>query len=180
VKLRAIGATVGSDVPFCVSGGAALVEGVGDRVTPVPPLSGCALTLCKPPFPVSTAEIFARMDAAPARRRPDTQAALRRWPWGMPGRWPGRCTNVMEETTGALHPEIGEIERRCAAAAGAGRGDVRVRADGVRHFRGYDHPRQRAEVYAPLGGGRVHGLALSAQRGRRHHGFVGRAAEGFP
>ncbi len=39
-QLRAIGLTVGSDVPFCVSGGTALAEGRGERLTALPALAG--------------------------------------------------------------------------------------------------------------------------------------------
>lgn len=47
-ELRAIGLTVGSDVPFCVSGGTALAEGRGERLTMLPGLPDCRIVLCKP------------------------------------------------------------------------------------------------------------------------------------
>ena len=52
--LRAIGLTVGSDVPFCVSGGTSLAEGRGERLTDLPPLPVCQIVLCKPDFGIST------------------------------------------------------------------------------------------------------------------------------
>ncbi|HUG47149.1 MAG TPA: hypothetical protein VMP67_01930, partial [Candidatus Limnocylindria bacterium] len=63
---------LGSDVPFFMTGApAALVEGRGERVTPLPPLTGRpGLLLVAPPLAVSTARAFARFDELPARDRP--------------------------------------------------------------------------------------------------------------
>ena len=54
LELAKIGEQVGSDVPYCVVGGTALVEGRGERVTPISPLPPCYIVVCKPPFPIST------------------------------------------------------------------------------------------------------------------------------
>jgi 4-diphosphocytidyl-2-C-methyl-D-erythritol kinase len=63
-ELAGIGAEVGSDVPFCVYGGAARVEGRGERVTPIPPRTGTWCLLAHPGFPVSTAAVYAAWDRA--------------------------------------------------------------------------------------------------------------------
>lgn len=75
-ELQAIGATVGSDVPYCIIGGTALAEGRGERLTPLPPLPTCAVVLCKPNFPVSTPALFSQLDRCKIRRRPDTSGIL--------------------------------------------------------------------------------------------------------
>ena len=49
-KLLPLAAKLGSDVPFFIYGGAALTEGKGERVTPLPPVSGW-LVLLVPPLP---------------------------------------------------------------------------------------------------------------------------------
>ncbi|GAC1623902.1 MAG: 4-(cytidine 5'-diphospho)-2-C-methyl-D-erythritol kinase [Chloroflexota bacterium] len=54
-----IAAHIGSDVPFLLVGGLALVEGRGERVTQLPTLPVQWYVLAKPPFAVSTASIFA-------------------------------------------------------------------------------------------------------------------------
>jgi 4-diphosphocytidyl-2-C-methyl-D-erythritol kinase len=46
--LRRLGARIGADVPFCVSGGTALGEGVGDVLTPLPAPPAHHLLLAKP------------------------------------------------------------------------------------------------------------------------------------
>ena len=71
-ELAALGADVGSDVPFCVLGGTALARGRGEQLTPLPPLPPCHVVICKPPFPISTPELFGRVDCRRIARRPDT------------------------------------------------------------------------------------------------------------
>ena len=76
MELAKIGEKVGSDVPYCVLGGTALAEGRGEILTPLSPLPKCHVVVCKPDFPVSTPELFARIDAMKIRRRPDTAGVL--------------------------------------------------------------------------------------------------------
>lgn len=59
-------ATLGADVPFCQVGGRALVEGVGERVTPLP-FESREVTLVLVDFPVATAEVYAAYDEMVAR-----------------------------------------------------------------------------------------------------------------
>ncbi len=76
-ELAKVGEKVGSDVPYCVLGGTALAEGRGERLTPLPPLPPCWFVLCKPPFPISTPELFGRVNCHKLRCRPDTEGLLR-------------------------------------------------------------------------------------------------------
>ncbi len=57
----ALAARIGSDVPFFLAGGAALVEGRGERVTPIPAFRGepPGVLLVTPRIAVSTADVFA-------------------------------------------------------------------------------------------------------------------------
>ena len=71
-ELCRIGGEIGSDVPFCVLGGTMLAEGRGERLTPLPSLPDCAIVICKPPFAISTPELFSRIDRRKSRLRPDT------------------------------------------------------------------------------------------------------------
>src|SRR5262249_15458167 len=57
-QLLALAARLGSDVPFFVLGGTALVEGRGERVTPLSDLPGHWVVLLKPPVAVSTPAAF--------------------------------------------------------------------------------------------------------------------------
>jgi 4-diphosphocytidyl-2-C-methyl-D-erythritol kinase len=76
LELAKIGEKVGSDVPYCVLGGTALAEGRGERLTPLPSLPMCWVVVCKPEFPISTPELFARIDSVKMRCRPDTEGAI--------------------------------------------------------------------------------------------------------
>ena len=50
---------------------------IGERVgSDVPPLPHCWVVVCKPPFPISTPELFAQLDRVRVTRRPDTQGVM--------------------------------------------------------------------------------------------------------
>ncbi len=57
-ELLEIGAKLGADVPFCLNGGAAVGTGIGDILTPVPPIENLPLLLINPGLTVSTAYVF--------------------------------------------------------------------------------------------------------------------------
>ncbi len=60
-QLRLLAARLGSDVPFCISGGRALVGGVGERIVPLDFVPR-QYALVTPPVGVSTAAAYARWD----------------------------------------------------------------------------------------------------------------------
>ncbi|MFA6366030.1 MAG: 4-(cytidine 5'-diphospho)-2-C-methyl-D-erythritol kinase [Candidatus Hydrogenedentales bacterium] len=62
-ELCAMAARIGADVPFFLSGGAAMVSGIGDIIEPVAPRSDFAVLLIHPDFGVSTAWAFAELDS---------------------------------------------------------------------------------------------------------------------
>ena len=104
--LEAIGAEVGSDMPFCVRGGTALAEGRGEVLTDLPPLPDCFLVLCKPPFPIPTPTLFARADSAAIHRRPDIPGMRAALAAGDLDGVAQRLCNVFEEV---LPPEFHEV-----------------------------------------------------------------------
>jgi 4-diphosphocytidyl-2-C-methyl-D-erythritol kinase len=61
---------LGSDVPFSVAGGRALVEGTGERVTALA-FEEREFLLLLPPFGVTTALVYAAWDARAERDHPD-------------------------------------------------------------------------------------------------------------
>ena len=61
-KLCAIGLTVGSDVPFCLSGGTMLVQDTGGVLSGLPPLPPCTIVLVKPKRGISTVEAYRAYD----------------------------------------------------------------------------------------------------------------------
>ena len=72
--LAELGAHVGSDVPFCVLCGTAMVEGKGDRIRRMPDMPDCIFVVCKPDFSVSTPELYRKIDEKVIGKRPEHQA----------------------------------------------------------------------------------------------------------
>ena len=56
-----LGASVGADVPFCLLGGCAFASGIGERLSPLPPLA-LPVLIVKQARGVSTAALFASLD----------------------------------------------------------------------------------------------------------------------
>ena len=117
-ELAQIGARVGSDVPFCVLGGAALAQGRGERLSPLPSLPPCHIVVCKPPFSISTPQLFARVNVRKIVRRPDTAGAVAALEAGDLAGVARRMYNVFEDV---LEPrrlaEINEIKSAWSPAA---------------------------------------------------------------
>ncbi len=61
-ELETMAADLGSDVPFCVSGGTALARGRGERLEPLPTLPACWFVIVKPDFSCSTGEMYGLID----------------------------------------------------------------------------------------------------------------------
>lgn len=76
-ELCQIGGTIGADVPFCILGGAAIAQGIGDQLTPISPMPDCVLVIAKPPVGVSTSMAYARLDNSNLVCRPDHQTMIK-------------------------------------------------------------------------------------------------------
>lgn len=74
LALAELGSAVGSDVPFCVVCGTALVEGRGERLRKLPDMPDCCFVVCKPDFDCSTPELFKKLDETVIGKRPNHQA----------------------------------------------------------------------------------------------------------
>jgi 4-diphosphocytidyl-2-C-methyl-D-erythritol kinase len=65
---------LGADVPFCLVGGRARVEGVGEKVTPLA-FEAWEYLLLLPPFGVDTARVYRAWDEDPRQEGPNALAA---------------------------------------------------------------------------------------------------------
>lgn len=72
--LAELGASVGSDVPFCTICGTAMVEGRGERLRKLPNMPDCFFVICKPAFSVSTPVLYEKLDSCAIGKRPNNQA----------------------------------------------------------------------------------------------------------
>jgi 4-diphosphocytidyl-2-C-methyl-D-erythritol kinase len=123
--LREVGATIGADVPFFLSGGTALGLGRGEEIYPLVDLPPHFVVIVRPPFGVSTAEAYAWYDedrAAGLRENREFQT--------LPVPWPSRAAqmvNDLEPPVLRRHQEIGafktqlrELGATAAAMSGSG------------------------------------------------------------
>jgi len=120
-QLTDIAATLGSDVPFFLSGGTALGLGRGDEVYPLADLPRHWIVLVIPGFGVSSADAYAWYDA----EREMSRGSLGREPQYVPGPWPSRAAQMINDLEAPIarhHPEIDQMKislRRVGALAAA-------------------------------------------------------------
>ena len=121
-RLRSVALSVGSDVPYCVTGGMMLAEGRGEILTPLPELPACRIVICKPDFSVSTADLFHRIDQRHIAARPDTQGLCDALQVGDLTGISRRMYNVFEDVLPRNGAEIASI--RSALLDGGALGSV--------------------------------------------------------
>ena len=110
--LERIGLEVGSDMPFCVHGGTALAEGRGEILTDLQPLPECWFVLCKPDFGIPTPTLFAGVDSAELRNRPDIDGMKAALEAGDLEGAAARLGNVFEDVLPEEYGEVFAIKRR--------------------------------------------------------------------
>ena len=108
--LMELGVSIGADVPYCVIRGTALAEGIGEKLTALPPLPRCWILIAKPPINVSTKLVYESLDMNGVDRHPDIDGlidAIKRQDIN------GVCSlmgNVLENVTVPLYPVIESIK----------------------------------------------------------------------
>lgn len=111
-ELCELGVTLGADIPYCIMGGTALSEGIGERLTPLPPMPECWILIAKPPISVSTGFVYGNLKANELTVHPDidgmTEAIQHNDLHGITS----RLGNVLETVTIPAHPEIAVIKDR--------------------------------------------------------------------
>ncbi|MDU4939199.1 MAG: 4-(cytidine 5'-diphospho)-2-C-methyl-D-erythritol kinase [Clostridium sp.] len=75
-KLMELGVKLGADVPYCIDGGTALCEGIGEILTPLKPFKNHIIVLVKPPFGVSTKEVYKNFDLGRVKNHPETDKVI--------------------------------------------------------------------------------------------------------
>lgn len=125
--LKELGASLGADIPFCLTGGTALATGWGETTAALPPLPELGVLLLKPPYGLSTAAVYSAWDALRPQWRPaarEMAAVLAQGNWQEALR---KCGNALEEVVFREHPELGVLKRElmergslCALVSGSG------------------------------------------------------------
>ena len=110
LALAELGASVGSDVPFCTLCGTVMVEGRGERLRKLPDLPDCCFVVCKPEFSVSTPELYRKIDECTIAQRPDHQAMESALLSGDLGKIAENICNVFDPLVTAEHLELNYIK----------------------------------------------------------------------
>lgn len=108
--LAELGSFVGSDVPFCVIGGTALVEGCGERIRKLADIPDCFFVVCKPDFSVSTPELYKKIDSEVIGKHPDHGAMEAAILTGDLGKIVENIHNVFDPLVTKDHLEINYIK----------------------------------------------------------------------
>ena len=117
-QLTDLAVSIGADVPFFLAGGTALGLGRGDEIYPLADLPRHWIVLLIPGFGVSTSEAYGWYD-----NDRECGELVRREPQHVPGPWPSRAAqmiNDLEAPTARHHPEIDQMKavlRRAGAVA---------------------------------------------------------------
>ncbi|MBO4997659.1 MAG: 4-(cytidine 5'-diphospho)-2-C-methyl-D-erythritol kinase [Lachnospira sp.] len=75
-ELMERGVKLGADVPYCIMRGTALSEGIGEILTPLPPMPDCYIVIAKPPISVSTKYVYEHLDLPNLEHHPNISAMI--------------------------------------------------------------------------------------------------------
>ncbi len=109
-ELKALGVKIGADVPYCIQGGTALAEGIGEILSPLSAPPAAHLLIAKPDIDVSTAFVYRNLRLETVAEHPDIDgmiAALERH--DLKG-ITDRLGNVLETVTVPAYPVIAQIK----------------------------------------------------------------------
>ena len=121
-ELQKQGVKLGADVPYCITGGTVLAEGIGEKLTPLRSVSQCVLLVAKPEINVSTGYVYEHLDAEPDYDHPDIDGMVRALEDGNLDGVVRRLGNVLENVTQKKYPVVEEI--RDAMNAGGAKGSM--------------------------------------------------------
>ncbi|WNC14948.1 4-(cytidine 5'-diphospho)-2-C-methyl-D-erythritol kinase [Brevibacillus brevis] len=119
-ELAAVGAEIGSDVPFCVYGGTALAKGRGEQITHLSPPAACWVILAKPPIGVSTADVYGNLRVQEIASHPSTGNMLQAIETQDFSLMCQSLGNVLENVTLSLHPQVRQIKELMIASGADG------------------------------------------------------------
>lgn len=119
-ELMKISVAIGADVPYCILGGTALAEGIGEKLTALPPAPSCYVLVAKPDINVSTKYVYEHLDACEAFDHPDIDGIVAAIKNNNLQGIINRLGNVLETVTVQAHPIITEIKDQMNAYGASG------------------------------------------------------------
>lgn len=110
-ELCALGAEIGSDVPFCMKGGTMLATGRGEILERLPAMPPCYVILAKPQVSISTAWAYQNYNAASVNVHPQNTEIIKCLRKGDLQSIGKLLCNVLESVTIKEHAEIAMIKQ---------------------------------------------------------------------
>lgn len=116
-ELMKMGVKLGADIPYCIMGGTALSEGIGDILTPIEAPAYATVLIVKPPVDVSTGYVYGNLVLNNDSIHPDIDAIRKVLPVSVSdtGKLLG---NILESVTIPAYPIIDDI-KKCMTDNGA-------------------------------------------------------------
>ena len=113
--LAEISLVLGADLPFCISGGTVLAEGIGEILTPLPALPQIWLVLVNPGFALETAAVYRCFDQIRRAAHPDVAAMVAAIRSGDQRAVRDHLGNILEPAAFQMHPQLAGIKQQLAA-----------------------------------------------------------------
>ncbi len=110
-KLMELGGRIGADVPFCIMRGTALAEGIGDKLTALPPMPKCPVLIARPAVSVSTGQVYEKLQLTPGTEHPDIDAIVEQIRKKDLKGIAGNMGNILETVTVPEYPVIRDIKK---------------------------------------------------------------------
>lgn len=111
MELAQAGLQLGADIPFCLMGGTALAQGIGEVLRPLPSPPPFWVVLLKPNVEVSTADIYKRYNDASVLRRPNNHHLVSALTAGSQQAIYQAMGNVLESVTFSLLPVLADLKQ---------------------------------------------------------------------
>lgn len=107
------GVRLGADVPYCIQRGTALAEGIGEKLSVLPPMPKCTILIAKPGISVSTKFVYENLHANDLKpeQHPDVDSMIEAMRQKDLGLLCSRMGNVLETVTIPAYPVINEIKK---------------------------------------------------------------------
>lgn len=111
-KMMELGVQIGADVPYCVLRGTALAEGIGEKLTVLPPMPDCWILIGKPGISVSTKYVYTTLDLNTDTVHPDIDGMKKALEDGNLYGITERMGNVLQDVTIPAYPEVERIKEQ--------------------------------------------------------------------
>lgn len=109
-QLMERGVKIGADVPYCILRGTALAEGIGEKLTSLPPAPKCPVLIAKPPISVSTRMVYENLKLDESTVHPDIDAVISAIEAGDARTMAEHMGNVLESVTCVRYPMIVQLK----------------------------------------------------------------------